>query len=71
MVICQMKKKKKRADIWWARFFFVTLHAERTQFIKGCSRVWAEMIPSEPDTDNADAGMMSNTEQPLILCINK
>ena len=35
--------------------------------IKGCSRVWAEMIPSEPDTDNADAGMMSSTEQPLIL----
>ena len=30
--------------------------------IKGCSRVWAEMIPSEPDTDNADAGMMSNTK---------
>ena len=34
--------------------------------IKGCSRVWAEMIPSEPDTDNADAGMMC-TEKPLIL----
>jgi hypothetical protein len=28
--------------------------------------VWAEMIPSEPDTDNADAGMMC-TEKPLIL----
>ena len=34
--------------------------------VKGCSRVWAEMIPSEPDTDNADAGMMSTQKQPLI-----
>ena len=34
--------------------------------IKGCSRVWAELIPSEPDTDNADAGMMSTQKQPLI-----
>ena len=34
--------------------------------IKGCSRVWAEMIPSEPDTDNADAGMMSTQNNPLF-----
>ena len=25
--------------------------------VKGCSRVWAEMIPSKPDTGNADVGM--------------
>ena len=26
--------------------------------VKGCSRVWAEMIPSKPDTDNAGVGMI-------------
>ena len=26
--------------------------------VKGCSRVWAEMIPSKPDTDNAVVGMI-------------
>ena len=40
-----------------------------TRFIKGCSQLWAEMIPSEPDTDNADAGMMSKHD-PLIFSIN-
>ena len=26
--------------------------------VKGCSRVWAEMIPSKPDTDNAGVGII-------------
>jgi hypothetical protein len=43
-----------------------TFAADLKKTIKGCSRVWAEMIPSEPDTDNADAGMMSTQKQPLI-----
>ena len=41
---------------------------------KGCSRVWAEIIPSEPDTDNADAGMIRyhTTNSPyFVLFINK
>ena len=38
--------------------------------VKGCSRVWAEMIPSKPDSDNADVGMIEYDE-PLIFCINK
>ena len=37
-----------------------------TRFIKGCSQLWAEMIPSEPDTDNADAGMMSKHKTPYF-----
>lgn len=29
-----------------------------SRFIKGCCLLAAEMIPSKPDTDNADAGMI-------------
>ena len=38
--------------------------------VKGCYLLVAEMIPSEPDTDNADAGMIEY-DFPLFYRFNK
>jgi hypothetical protein len=35
--------------------------------VKGCSRVWAEMIPSKPDTDNAGVGMIEYEKSPYFI----
>jgi len=61
-----MKEQRKMGFSFVICSLIRTFAPDFKKTIKGCSRVWAEMIPSEPDTDNADAGMMSNTEQPLI-----
>ena len=39
--------------IWLFAQIAVPLHPQ----FKGCSLLWAEMIPSNPDSDNADVGM--------------
>jgi hypothetical protein len=39
---------------------------------KGCSLLWAEMIPSKPDSDNADVGMNRVALPPYFkVLINK
>jgi hypothetical protein len=54
-------------QIFWDFFVFLLAYSYLcTRFIKGCSQLWAEMIPSEPDTDNAGAGMMSKHKTPYF-----
>ena len=52
----KFSRSKKLKFIW----FFPRLFVPLQPIIKGCCLLVAEMIPSEPDTDNADTGMMSN-----------
>ena len=60
-------KKNGRILAGFSFFSYLCTHK-----FKGCSRLWAEMIPSKPDSDNADVGMDSSfiTRFPFTLFTN-
>jgi hypothetical protein len=57
--------KKRHQKVWCSPLFKLPLHPQT----KGCPRLWAEMIPSKPDSDNTDVGMEStkSIQDPLYI----